>query len=164
MYVRILVLVAFVGPALVPRLWWRLVALAVVGAILALNIRGRDGAVSEGQVTTLQNPFEIRPALIFAAVFVLLLVVTSWVRNELGTAGTLALSLVVGVADVDPFILSVAGGPGTDIAITAIVLATMSNTAAKGVYLCVLAPAARRQAAWRYAAWTFAHLPLAFLP
>jgi uncharacterized membrane protein (DUF4010 family) len=115
---------------------------------------------------SMQNPFEITPALVFAALFVVLLVVTSAVKSVLGVTGILALAGIVGVADVDPFVLSVvqnssgmmnAGG-------MAVIIALMSNTAAKGVYFWFLVPGERRHTAWRYALWTLLHIPFILMP
>jgi len=75
-------------------------------------------------------------------------------------------SPAVGVADVDPFVLSVvqnssgmmnAGG-------MAVIIALMSNTAAKGVYFWFLVPGERRHTAWRYALWTLLHIPFILMP
>jgi hypothetical protein len=46
---------------------------------------------------------------------------------------------------------------------SAVILALMSNTVAKGIYFGVLAHEGRRETAWRYAVWTLAHLPFALL-
>ena len=77
----------------------------------------------------------------------------------------LALSAVVGVADIDPFILSlVSGGEGgMQLVMPAIIVAMMSNTVAKGIYFGVLAPAVRKETAWRFGVWSIAHVPLVFL-
>jgi uncharacterized membrane protein (DUF4010 family) len=161
MYVRILVLVW----VLIPLLWWRLLLLSALGLILSIGIRTSPVAPAGDDNATLQNPFELRPAMLFAGLFVLLSIATGLLRSAVGDSGILLLSTVVGVVDVDPFILSLIQGTGSglQIVVSAIVLATMSNTVAKGVYFSVLAPAARQQAVWRYALWTALHLPLVFL-
>jgi uncharacterized membrane protein (DUF4010 family) len=56
------------------------------------------------------NPFEIRPAIGFALLFVILSVVTGFVKSTVGNSGLLAVSAIVGVSDIDPFILSLVQG------------------------------------------------------
>jgi uncharacterized membrane protein (DUF4010 family) len=117
------------------------------------------------EISSLQNPFEIGPALLFAGLFVALSVLSGLVRQSGGDAGILTLSALVGVLDIDPFILSVVQGPALNpaVASVAIVLAAMSNTVAKGVYYAVLAPAGRKETAVRYAVWGALHVPLFFI-
>jgi len=166
MYLRILVLIAVVGPSLVPYLWWKCVLLAAAGVVLAIATPGRkEGDVPHG-APPLHNPFEITPALLFAALFVVLLVVTSVVRDTLGSSGLIALGAVVGVADIDPFILSLArpGAAAAEIAVAGILVAMMSNTIAKGTYFGFLVRTERKQTAWRYLLWAAIHIPLVLLP
>jgi uncharacterized membrane protein (DUF4010 family) len=166
MYLRILVLVAFLNPLFVPVLWWRLVLLACAGFALSFHRGGKDVAGETKDLPGLQNPFEITPALLFAALYVVLIVVTTAVKNALGDAGLLGLAAVVGVTDIDPFILSVVRqeSAAVGIAVSAMILAMMSNTAAKGVYFAFLVPAQRGQTAWRYLLWAIIHIPLLLLP
>jgi hypothetical protein len=44
-----------------------------------------------------------------------------------------------------------------------VLLAMMSNTIAKGVYVAVLSDRVRRDAAWRYGVWAVLHVPLMLL-
>jgi uncharacterized membrane protein (DUF4010 family) len=165
MYIRILVLVWVLNASLVPFLWWRLLLLSALGLLLSIGIRTSPAAPAGSDNAALQNPFELRPAMLFAGLFVLLSVATGLLKSAIGDSGILLLSTVVGVVDVDPFILSLIQGTGSglQIVVSAIVLATMSNTVAKGMYFSVLAPAARQRAVWRYALWAVLHLPLVFL-
>jgi uncharacterized membrane protein (DUF4010 family) len=165
MYLRILVLIWILNPAFAIALWWKLVLLAIVGVVLALGLKPPAGPREAREPLSLHNPFEIMPAIVFAVLFVVLGVVTILVRRVLGDAGTLTLSAIVGFTDVDPYILSVVHGAVTDIAlgVKAVVLATMSNTVAKGVYFGVLAPSVRKETWWRYALWAVLHIPLLFV-
>ena len=166
MYARILALIWILRPGIVGVLGWRLAALAAVGVTLAMAKTEPVQPAETAPTASLRNPFEIRPALVFAALFVLLTIVTGMIRDALGNPGLLGLSAVVGVADVDPFILSLARSASveTAVAVPAILIACMSNTIAKGVYFGALASSVRGAVAWRYALWAAAHLPLAFIP
>jgi uncharacterized membrane protein (DUF4010 family) len=164
MYVRILVLVAVIGPAYLESLWWKLLVLFAVGVVLSLSSGLSDRKVDGEVASALPNPFELKPALLFAVAFVGLLVVTRLAQDWLGAEGLLALSAVVGVIDIDPFILSLLGmaNGSAGLATSAIIIAMMSNTVAKGIYFSVLATAARRDTLIRYGIWATLHLPLIF--
>jgi len=64
------------------------------------------------------------------------------VRSGFGNAGVLSLAGVVGVVDVDPFILSLVRTPqgGVTLMRRGILIAMMSNTFVKGVYFAAQAP------------------------
>jgi uncharacterized membrane protein (DUF4010 family) len=164
MYLRLLVLIWVLGPETLTLLWWKFVALSLVGIGLALTLRPQAQESQVGEHPVLQNPFEITPALIFGAVFVLLLVATQVVQHAFGQTGTIVLAAVMGVSDVDPFVISMVQAPGgaASLAATAVIVAAMSNTIAKGVYLAALVPAIRRSVLLRYGCWALLHLPFVF--
>ncbi|MDM7913835.1 MAG: MgtC/SapB family protein, partial [Candidatus Eisenbacteria bacterium] len=112
MYVRLLVIFAIVGPAFVRPLWWKLLAMAAVGLVLASTLRRPEGPeIREAEpVPHLINPFEVTPALLFAVLFVVLSVGTTLVRDFFGTAGVVTMAALVGLTDIDPFLLSIVGG------------------------------------------------------
>ena len=56
------------------------------------------------------NPLELRTAFVFAALFVAMLVVTHLVVVHLGAPGVYTLAAIMGVSDVDPFILGLTQG------------------------------------------------------
>jgi uncharacterized membrane protein (DUF4010 family) len=164
MYVRILVLVWIVQPEFGRALVWRLAFLCLTGVALAATVP-RATTTEEGEGTsTLQNPFEILPALGFAALFTLFSVATSVVKTFMGASGLVLLALVVGVVDIDPFILSAVRNAQVEkIVVAAILMAMLSNTVAKGLYFGAQAKPMRRQALLRYSGWALLHLPAAFL-
>lgn len=136
MNLRILVLIWLINASLIPALAWRLVLLFFFGVLLSVRVMWRSPSGNQDSVPTLQNPFEIRPAMGFAALFVILSVVTGVVQKSIGDAGVLGLAGIVGVTDIDPFILSLVHGSDalSKIVVPAIIIAMMSNTIAKGVY------------------------------
>ncbi len=162
MYLWVLVLIGAINPAFIPLLWWKLLLLAALGAILAVSVVQHDVPRSPTAVQTLQNPFELRPALVFGSLFVVLTIITNLVRGAFGSAGLLVLSAVVGLTDIDPFLLSlVHGASQVEAAIAAaIIVALMSNTVIKGVYFGLLARQARKASLLRYGAWALLHVPL----
>ena len=165
MYLRILALVAFLNGAFVPVLAWKLGVLCAAGLVLAWLVRPAEEPGAKGPVGSLQNPFEIVPALVFALLFVVLMVATKLVQAHFGGSALLGLAAVIGVVDIDPFILSlVQSNPApARLLVSAILVAMMVNTLAKGVYFSTLASSVRRPALLRFALWAALHLPLAFL-
>lgn len=163
MYLRILALVWIVSPTYGLALSWKLPALCGIGVLLAITTRTPASDKSES-VSSLQNPFEIGPAMIFAGFFALFSVATVFIRSLFGVSGLLVLALIVGLVDIDPFILSVSTASALDpTLLSAIILAMLSNTVAKGIYFGTLAAPVRKQAFLRYGAWALLHLPFALL-
>ena len=161
MYLRVLVLIWFINASFLPSLVPRFIFLAAVGVLLSLRMSRRELPASESEVPDLQNPFEIRPAIGFALLFVILSVVTGFVKSTVGNSGLLAVSAIVGVSDIDPFILSlVQGSDGTmHIFTSAIILAMMSNTIAKAIYFWSLSPITRKETALKYSIYAMLHIP-----
>jgi uncharacterized membrane protein (DUF4010 family) len=164
MYVRILVLVWIIGPAFLPYLWWKLIILTALCLVLALFVGGKTASGGSAVASKLTNPFEIMPAMIFALLFVTFKVVTNLVKTHFGNSGLILLSFIVGVTDIDPFILSIIHNPAvSEIMVTAVVISMMGNSMIKGIYFGVLAKESRREAFLKYSVLTVCHLPLVFL-
>lgn len=164
MYVRILVLVWILGPVFLPMLWWRLVVLSLICLVLALVVGGRPAAAQSSVASDLTNPFEIMPAMIFALLFVTFKVITNIVRAHFGSAGLFLLSFIVGVTDIDPFILSIINNPSaTHVMVSAIVISMMGNSMIKGIYFGGLAKETRRETFLKFGLLTVCHIPLVFL-
>lgn len=89
-----------------------------------------------------KNPLELRAALLFGLLFVVMLVVTHLVVVHLGKAGVYVLAGVMGVSDVDPFIMGMTQAAGSvtpvSVAAAAIVIAASSNNVVKGTYAYTL--------------------------
>lgn len=85
-----------------------------------------------------KNPLELGAALFFAALFLGMLIATHLVVTYLGKAGVYSLAGLMGVTDVDPFIMGMtqAGGKSTPlgVAAAAILIAAASNNLVKGIY------------------------------
>jgi uncharacterized membrane protein (DUF4010 family) len=85
-----------------------------------------------------KNPLELSAALGFAVLFAIMLVATHLVVTYLGRAGVYSLAGLMGVADVDPFIMGMTQAGGNTaplgVAAAAILIAASSNNLAKGIY------------------------------
>ena len=165
MYLRILAIIFLLNSGLATGIWWKLVILFCFGLLLAVIIRDKQTEISSNPISTLQNPFEIRPAVIFAFLFIVLSIVTILVKQFFGGSGLLALSAIVGVTDIDPFILSIISRPipiGNFIE-SAIIISMMSNTIVKGIYFGFLVKSLRKQVTLFFGVWVVIHILLIFI-
>jgi len=140
MYLRLLGLLAIFNRELLHRLgvpFLALAAAALVGGWLWTHVQDQGSATEERGYQT-KNPLELGAAFLFAGLFVGMLFITHFALLYLGRAGLFALAGVMGVTDVDPFILSLAESSSVLTPITlaggAIVIAAASNNLIKGIY------------------------------
>ena len=89
------------------------------------------------------NPLELLAAFFFAFFFLAMLIATQLVVTYLGKAGVDALAAIMGVTDVDPFIMGMTQAAGTitpvKVAAGAVLIAASSNNLIKGIYSFSLA-------------------------
>ncbi len=136
MYVRVLVVCSIFNLALGRLLVLPLLGLAAIGGALAYwRFRSATHSV---RTTDFPNPLQLWTAVIFALLFVAVSMLATFAQSHLGRSGVFALAGIVGVTDIDPFVLSLAqggaAGIGLTTAATAIVIATSSNNVLKAVY------------------------------
>ncbi len=85
-----------------------------------------------------KNPLELRAALFFAVLFLAMMIATHVVVTTFGQAGVYSLAALMGVTDVDPFIMGMTQSAGSATALTvaavAILIAAASNNLIKGIY------------------------------
>ncbi|PRM89787.1 beta-carotene 15,15'-monooxygenase [Aliarcobacter cryaerophilus] len=84
-----------------------------------------------------KNPLELGTAFVFAILFIVTMFITNFVVNNYGTTGLNILSFVIGMTDIDPFILALLTGKyNIDAAAvaSAMLIATGSNNILKAVY------------------------------
>jgi uncharacterized membrane protein (DUF4010 family) len=89
------------------------------------------------------NPLELMAAFLFAFFFLAMLVITQLAVTYLGRAGVNILAAIMGVTDVDPFIMGMTQAAGTltpmKVAAVAVMIAAASNNLIKGIYSYSLA-------------------------
>lgn len=155
MYLRILGIVAVLNGTLASTLAPYLLALFALAALIAfVQYRRHAKDTPPANATAVdRNPLELGPAVVFAVTFVIIAVISGLVETHFGTAGIFTLAAVVGVSDVDPFVLNLAQGaaalPENALA-AAVLIAASSNDLLKAAY--TLAFAGRRLAATSAAA------------
>jgi len=90
-----------------------------------------------------KNPLELLAAFLFAVLFLAMLIATQLAVTYLGKAGVNTLAAIMGVTDVDPFIMGMTQAAGAltplKIAAAAVLIAAASNNLVKGVYAYSLA-------------------------
>jgi uncharacterized membrane protein (DUF4010 family) len=145
MYLRLAILVAVFNMALLRTIATPLLALSFIGLVVGfLWTRLPDKQPVEVKKQYLpRNPLELRVAFLFGGIFVAMLVLTGLVVTHLGARGVFALAAVMGVTDVDPFVLSLTQSAGAvttlSLAAAGILIATASNNAVKACYAFALA-------------------------
>jgi uncharacterized membrane protein (DUF4010 family) len=134
MYVRALFATAVVSPVVAPALAPYLAPPFVVSGLavlLGLRKRGENNL----QIAPPSNPLQFTSALQMAALFQAVLFVVHVVRHIWGQAGVLASGAVLGFADVDALVLSMAGSAPSQVpvrvAAQAIAIGVFSNTVLK---------------------------------
>lgn len=139
MYLRLALLVTLfngdLSRALAPA-FCALGAAALLGGYLWS--RRADGGGAPVPRDEAKNPLELSAAFMFAAIFIAMVVITQLALRHFGTGGVFGLAGIMGVSDVDPFILSIAQSAGSatplGVAGGAIAIAAASNNVVKGIY------------------------------
>jgi uncharacterized membrane protein (DUF4010 family) len=140
MYLRLAVLVSLFNEKLMWLLGPPFVLLSLVATVAGWlwTRRAHESSSEVQRESDPTNPLELRAAFMFAALFLAMLVVTRLAVQYLGKSGIFILAAIMGVADVDPFIISMTQEAGglTPVAIAAagIAIAAASNNVVKGIY------------------------------
>jgi uncharacterized membrane protein (DUF4010 family) len=140
MYLRLGALIGLFNRKLIAALGLPFVVLAAAALVLGWLWTRLPDANHEPIVREYEskNPLELRAALLFAVLFVAMLVATHLVVTYLGQAGIYSLAALMGLTDVDPFIMGMTQEGGTStfltVAESAILIAAASNNLIKGIY------------------------------
>lgn len=135
MFPRMLVVTAVLSPSLAVLLLWPVVAMTCVAYAGAWWFWRRSEPQSAAERTRMRNPFELGPALFFAALLAAIMVLSRALREHFGDAGLYLLAAVSGLADVDAITLSIADMTRADlpvpVAALAVLIAAFVNTLVK---------------------------------
>jgi uncharacterized membrane protein (DUF4010 family) len=147
MYLRLALLISLFNQDLRHRLIipFGLLALGAIGAGWLWSLHS-DTAVASSRLNHTyrsKNPLELRAGLVFVLLFMGLLILTHYTTLYLGKAGVYTLAGIMGVTDVDPFILGMTQATGhttgVTVAAAAILIAAASNNVVKGIYALLFA-------------------------
>jgi uncharacterized membrane protein (DUF4010 family) len=140
MYLRILAIIAVFNIALARQLAAPMIGLSAAAlAIAALQYWLIKAPAAQAQAPAERgNPLELGTAAVFAVMFVLISLASTFVKQEFGTAGVYWLAAIVGFADIDPFVLNLAqggtAGIGEHAVAIAVLIAAASNNILKAGY------------------------------
>ena len=146
MYLRLTILLALFNRDLMNRLapFFLVLAGLAIGVGWLWSRKGDANAVKVIREFAPRNPLEISAALLFALLFVAMLAATHMAIEYLGETGVYILAAVMGITDVDPFIMSMTQSAPTltllQVASSGIVVAASSNNVVKGIYAFALSP------------------------
>jgi uncharacterized membrane protein (DUF4010 family) len=133
MFLRILFIVLILNRSLFFALLIPLLLMTLVG--FALSYMWMRKSSPPGRDFNVKDPFRIIPALKFGAFFAFILVISKLANVYFGEAGIYAAGIVSGLADVDAITLTMASLVGatlsSNVAVTAIILAAVTNTLVK---------------------------------
>jgi uncharacterized membrane protein (DUF4010 family) len=140
MYVRLVVLLMFFNRTLLHRLALPLLFFGCAAAVTAWlwSHRQQKSPAESGGEFHPRNPLELRSAFLFAVLFLAVLVMSRLVLTHFGNTGMYGLASLLGLVDVDAFILGMTQSAGTltpgSLAANSILIAIASNNVAKGFY------------------------------
>lgn len=111
MYLRIFLLALFFNQEIALKLLPSFLIFIVASVLLALYFLKYQHKIPDQHVETQtfephNNPLEFKTALVFAALFIFFGMITGFINKIYGTNGINVLSFIVGVTDIDPFILN----------------------------------------------------------
>lgn len=150
MFPRVLLEVSLINHSLLPHLAAPLAVATLVYALGALlHFRRARDETEDAAEPPLRNPFELVPALRFAALLAAILFLVEGAQHWLGDNGVYLVALIAGLADVDAITLSLARSAHTDLGPTAAVqgifLAALSNSLVKSGLIALVGG---RRLAW----------------
>lgn len=140
MFPRVLAEVALVNRSLLTGLWLPLTVAGLVYLLGALYCLWRSARVATDSLELpLKNPFELGPALRFAGLLALILLLVEAARHLLGDTGIYLIAVLSGMTDVDAITLSLSrsarGELDNQVAILGIYLAVLSNSLVKAALI-----------------------------
>jgi len=119
-----------------------LIFISGITAVVLLKLKKKVIAENDDIIGDDKNPLEFKVALMFTLLYVAFTFVTYYTINYFGIPGLNILSLLVGVTDIDPFLINLFQGK---LAVTGNVLALatlqaiISNNVVKALYAYFLA-------------------------
>ena len=145
MYLRIFVVALLfnvqVAMALLPWFGCFIVISVAIVLIFLRMAKSKSTETASNALETQKNPLEFKTALVFGALFIFFAIITNYVVKLYGARGVNGLAYIVGVTDIDPFIINLfqqKPGFGTSITAIAVINAITSNNILKMVYSLVL--------------------------
>ncbi len=149
MYIRVLAIIAIFNIDLARKLALPLCVLSLAALVICFaqyrltKPAPQQPGSERASLAASANPLELIPAAIFSALFLFTSVASTWAKSQFGVSGIYSLAAIVGVTDIDPFVLNLAQGglsgmPMAALA-AAILIAASSNNILKALYAAAFA-------------------------
>jgi uncharacterized membrane protein (DUF4010 family) len=158
MYLRILLLAFIFSKELFSVLSFPLIFLFVLSVLIAFGLKWfskKEKMAISVEATTLENPLEFKIALVFTVLYLIFSFATYFAIETYGQSGLTLLSVIVGVTDIDPFLMNLFQGKyllSVNLLAVAALTAMVSNNLVKMLYALFIS---------RFSNWKF--LTAAFL-
>jgi len=112
MYFRILILILIFNQALFFTIWIWFLIMFVISVIISVIIRYKYKSTETVRSNSIEekNPLEFKIAILFTVLFVVFTFITHFTIQFMGANGLQLLSVIVGVTDIDPFLLNLFQG------------------------------------------------------
>jgi uncharacterized membrane protein (DUF4010 family) len=153
MYLRLFILAAFFNMAVAMKLLPYFIVLIILCTLIAIYFslikKTSIGTGNESLPKEIhQNPLEFKTAVVFGGLFILFALITGFVVGHYGAHGAQTLALMVGVTDIDPFILNLFQGKfnlDAMVITLAVLNAITSNNILKMIYALFLSEKSLRK-------------------
>jgi len=144
MYIRLLILAFIFNTQVAFGLLPYFIVLLFINFMLVnlFIFKHRNDETPQLNISSTHNPLEFKTALIFGLLFAFFAVLTNYVVANYGNMGVSILSFIVGVTDIDPYILNLFQSTDKQLIVQTIVhatvIATASNNLIKMIYAIIL--------------------------
>lgn len=148
MFVRIFVLALLFNQSIAMQIAPAFAILFLASILYAVNLLWQDkkqGILNKNPLSIdnykMNNPLELKTAFVFGILFVFFSILTHYVTQEFSTNGIKILSYLVGVTDIDPFIINIFQSKynlSQSVLVVAIINAVTSNNVLKMIYALIL--------------------------
>lgn len=153
MFIRIMALLLIFNTSLFVQTWYYFIIIFAITMATGFYIYYRQSPTAEQlqQIEDIEddkNPLEFKVALIFAALFVIFTLATYYTIEHFGAQGLNALSFLVGVTDITPFIANLFQSDfmvSASLIIAATLIASLSNNIMKLGYALVIGSKSNRK-------------------
>lgn len=149
MFPRLLLWLALLSPTLFNTVWLPFLLLGAVGFSIGYFMSKQSFERQTSYTHTIRNPINLKDALVFAGLYVLIVLLVGYAEEHLGTQGVYYAAAISGLTDVDAITISITNYLGVSIheklAVIALVIASLSNTLTKYMLCLVFGNAPMRK-------------------
>lgn len=117
-----------------------MILISAIGVTMFLFLQGKNKPVQNAELPP-SKPLDLKGAVVFGIIYVLILLIVSYANENLGERGTLISSGIAGFSDIDAITISISKLTGESLELgigsMAILIAVISNTLVKlgiGIY------------------------------